>query len=318
MITITVSLFCFLSFNSCSSDKNSDNLATLPTITCLVQCQVLFEFTNPITKKRSFIDANGDISTNAQSCAPFQSQGTGVILGNNNFIGTVKHLYLLNYENTYRSNEIFKKNLDESLRKIGLIYGSSDGVEPTIVTAWFALPNTPKIPIAESLKNDPFKIPDGCYGLDLCGRGRGDVDLAIFKISAKSSLPSTYEGFSLEDIADEPTIEKIKVGDEIETSGYPNGTIINANDFIVPQPAEAKVTAVPSASVALLQTNLQSNFGGSGSFVLSKETGKIVGVLKGQDTQNQSNIVCVPANFLRSLLKEQLDNPNLKKNKKPD
>lgn len=308
-----LSLFVMVVFInlSCNTLGRQDNLKKLPEVTCVIYCQVLFEL--DMGAQRAYIDAAGRITTDINAAVPFFSQGTGALMSNN-FIGTVKHIHHLSFSEMYNSDEVFRTNLTQNLDAVGLAIVSPDDnqVRPFLVSAWCAFPETPKLPIETSVKKDPYKVPDGCLGLELYGMGRADVDLAIYKISDPSKLKIAQKGYGPDDLADEAAIKNIKLGDAIETSGYPAGLIQKQIDFVRPQPAEAKITALPSASVRLLQTNLDSNFGGSGSFVIDKNTGLVIGILTGGDPTNRANVVCVPANELRNMLEEQLKNPNLK------
>src|SRR5262249_20298387 len=114
------------------------NLSKLPSITCFLQVQLLFEC--EIQGIRQFIDANGNVSTNKQSAIPFSVSGTGVLLEDNAYIGTVKHLYNLSFEELCNSDDRFRSNLAKSLEAKGLALDSCKVgfFQPSIILAWFA------------------------------------------------------------------------------------------------------------------------------------------------------------------------------------
>ena len=313
-ILAIVSLVALFIASKCTSEHNSENnIDKLQKNTYQVICNILLKTTNR-NGQVIYVDSKGEayFQPNAAK-SPFTLSGSGCLLGQSHF-ATVAHISPKIFdENGFmdlikkaelEQDTIFFKNLSRSIDDKLLVLPTNGGKWEYFRVNSFIIPQGAYVgELIRTLEESPFKIPDGC--IEIQNPKESMSDLAIYEL--KKNPTEGVEGFSLEDIASDADIkafkqQKSKIYDVVSW-GYPVGIFTNVSDNVTPQPCKGQVTVWPNSTFPFVQTNLRTNHGASGSFVLTMQ-GKVIGLVAAVDSTNTNNTLCIPASLLRDMFQE--------------
>lgn len=311
----TLILICILLL-ALQCQKSEVNSEKLPSVTCQSISNMLLK-TKTSDGQDIYIDSKGKAYFEPRAAkAPFVLSGSGCLIGTH-FFGTVAHtnpktfnkegLEKLLKQADMGSDTMFIKNLMQSILEKGLKSPDEEGAwQYHRVSSFIILPYAKKGVIQRDIENSPFKIPtDDCIETEI--ENENEVtDVALYTL--KKALPKGIVGFSIDDIANNNDFEKFKEQKskifQVESWGYPIGIMVGATSEVFPEPVSGQVSKWPNANVGFLQTNLKTNQGASGSFVISNN--KIIGLIVGTDPINPNNTICTPAYNLHEMYKEAL------------
>lgn len=302
------------SLSACNpySPEPPASLPNLEELSCML-VRAYFLKTVDSTGRTVYINQNGDIYEQARLRylkTPFLMGGTGVIM-QGNFVGTVKHIEL---------NEFGEKLVNEMIA----IWGQGDSTlfinylrenelpDPRLlpwsfheINSFIILPGSPKIPIQKSLEDMPEKTPEYCAAIQLIYHDEGK-DVAVYKI--KGSIPDKIKGlgFAADNLMTVAEIKDVRNAAPLESWGYPENIRQWLSQTIAPKPAHGMVTGLPTSNFEWVETDLPMNPGGSGSFVIHQESGKVIGLVS-NDGGTSNTTLLTPAHYLADIYQNALD-----------
>lgn len=257
-----------------------------------------------------YINREGEMSfTVAAATSPFLVSGSGGLL-EGNFIGTVAHLSLGEFNKDFVSRLILEANetdeeeddlfvirLAELIEANGLPDPYTDPWEFHEVQSIAILGGSPKNPILKSLDEAPKDTPD--YSLKISFLFDDESkDVAIYKISSR--LPKRLEkmGYTISDLITEEEVKMISLRQAISTFGYPENIRQWVSQEIRPKPTEGIIQGIPGPGFEMFETNLVLENGASGSFVMDEKTKKVIGLVS---MGNLNTALITPAHYLANI-----------------
>jgi|GEM_PF-1857748 len=321
MVTALIGLLVF----GCTDDPKHGpeptcviSSSNLEALSCML-ARAYFLKTIDSSGRTVYLSQNGDIYDQAQlrfMKNPFLVGGTGVVM-QGGFVGTVAHI-ALNEFGAQSINEMmatveqgdstqlpFLRKLAEYVRMGKLSDPTSSPWSFHEINSFIILPGSPKIPIQESLENMPEKTPEYCAAIQLIFN---DVqkDAAVYKIKGRIPDKIKDQGFTICDLMTVAEIKDVRNAAPIESWGYPENIRQWLSQTIAPKPAHGMVTGLPTSNFEWVETNLPMNQGGSGSFVIHKETGKVIGLVS-NDGGTSNTTLLTPAHYLVDIYQNALD-----------
>lgn len=314
-----LSLIAFLAIlSSCQSDPKKEGNTKLQDVSCmLVKSYVLKTIDSAGTTV--YINRQGDCFKQTQLSLvtdPFSFTGTGVIL-EGGFLGTVAHLKkgLIDFDDLEKLNEMLSSELKPGERnkfqeKLSSYLSSGLLATPSEkpwtayeINSFLILPNSPTLPIQESLDRFPSKNPEYCIAIQLLF-DNADKDAAVYKI--KGTLPANLgdKAFVIADFMSNEDVKKLENSEPIESWGYPINIRQLMSQEVAPKPARGMVVGLPSSGFEKIETDLAMDQGGSGSFVLLDN--KILGLVSSGDPQKRTTLL-TPGYYLADLYQNALN-----------
>jgi hypothetical protein len=301
--------FVILLFGNCTSDQNEVQTPNLKKLeeSCMIFTVLNLETVDTSGRK---VFLNSDLTASFAESAirqPFVISGSGCVLDSLHF-GTVAHIVPLSFDDMYtlvpkNEQEIFGQKLEEAILKYGL---SREKTNWRFIEhrSFVIPPRTMVEPLTKHLEKSPLEVPEGAFLVER-QRHNATHDVAVYKFKRK--CPGII-GFFLNDLATPEEIKQIKNGSAIESWGYPQNVKGMNAGIIEPIPEKTKfITQTPGPGYERFGTNIQTQSGASGSFVLDIESKKIIGVIT--DIDHLGTVRLSPASYLREIYEEVLSAP---------
>jgi len=308
-IAAVISLF---SCNFCQNSSSKDNLSNnqkLETSSCMIISILCIEATDTVGKTVYLDSEYGVFSSKSSIKKPWMFSGSGCIL-DSIYFGTVEHVRpstvgAMISKIRPEDGANLKANMETVAVRKGLNPYVADWrfVE---INSYVLASQTNVEPIQKQMENEPLATPDEAFHVER-QYSDSDHDVAVYKFD-KRKTPKAI-GFSRNDLATQDDIKLIKNGSDIETWGYPiNVKQLSSGSIETVPDLKSTITQTPGPGFNFFGTNIRTQEGASGSFVLHVESNKIIGLVLGIDGLGTTRIV--PSNYLRDIYDRVLADPN--------